>query len=193
MRRAIQGVFASCARTVAALRRRPDFTCGDCERSDRSVCRRAIAASSERRRIARGDWDKKRRSQRARPVLSAACAVKSSDASATISSAGWSPPYPAPGKSGLIDQQFKQDIAIRAEPRGERHRRRHAVEPFAAGLLGPACLAAVQRSGVGQAHPRHHAAARLNTDALHHLAQIVWSTWDRRSHSGLLHSLTGKI
>ena len=35
MRTAIQDVFAKFARTMMALRRRPEFTCGDCERSDR--------------------------------------------------------------------------------------------------------------------------------------------------------------
>jgi hypothetical protein len=61
MRRAIQGVFASCARTVAALRRRPDFTCGDCERSDRCGLPPSDRCIVRAAQIARGDWDKKRR------------------------------------------------------------------------------------------------------------------------------------
>jgi hypothetical protein len=61
MRRAIQGVFASCARTVAALRRRPDFTCGDCERSDRCGLPPSDRCIVRAAHIARDDWDKRRR------------------------------------------------------------------------------------------------------------------------------------
>jgi len=60
MRRAIQGVFAGFARAVAALRRRPDFTCGDCERSDRCgqpPSDRCIVRAAQ---IARGDWSRRR-------------------------------------------------------------------------------------------------------------------------------------
>jgi hypothetical protein len=47
----------------------------------------------------------------------------------------------------LINLQFKEDIGIWAEARGERHRRRHNVEPFLAGLFGWASFAEVERDG----------------------------------------------
>jgi len=61
MRRAIQDVFAGLARTVAALRRRPEFTCGDCERSDRCGLPPSDHCIVKAAQIARGDWDRKRR------------------------------------------------------------------------------------------------------------------------------------
>lgn len=61
MRTAIQGVFASFARTVAALRRRPDFTCGDCERSDRCGLPPSDRCIVKVAQIAHGDWHRKRR------------------------------------------------------------------------------------------------------------------------------------
>jgi hypothetical protein len=61
MRTAIQGVFASFAKTVAALRRRPDFTCGDCERSDRCGLPPSDLCIVKAAQIARGDWHRKRR------------------------------------------------------------------------------------------------------------------------------------
>ena len=61
MRRAIQGVFASFARTVAALRRQPDFTCGDCERSDRCGLPPSDRCIVRAAQIARGDWTRNRR------------------------------------------------------------------------------------------------------------------------------------
>jgi hypothetical protein len=61
MRRAIQDVFAGFARTVAALRRRPEFTCGDCERSDRCGLPPSDHCIVKAAQIARGDWDRKRR------------------------------------------------------------------------------------------------------------------------------------
>jgi hypothetical protein len=41
----------------------------------------------------------------------------------------------------------------------------------------------VKRGGVAQAQARHHAAARLNTEALHHFTHIDWLTlaYGRRS------------
>jgi hypothetical protein len=60
MRIAIQDVFARFARTVAALWRRPEFTCGDCERSDRCglpPTNRCIVKAAQ---IASGDWTRKR-------------------------------------------------------------------------------------------------------------------------------------
>lgn len=61
MRRAIQDVFAGFAGTVAALRRRPEFTCGDCERSDRCGLPPSDHCIVKAAQIARGDWDRKHR------------------------------------------------------------------------------------------------------------------------------------
>ena len=61
MRTAIQGVLASFARTVTALRRRPDFTCGDCERSDRCGLPPSDRCIVKAEQIARGDRHRKRR------------------------------------------------------------------------------------------------------------------------------------
>jgi hypothetical protein len=58
---AIQGVFARFARMVAALQRRPGFTCGDCERSDRCGLPPSDRCIVRAAQIARGDWNKKRR------------------------------------------------------------------------------------------------------------------------------------
>lgn len=60
MRRAIQDVFARFARTVAALRRRPEFTCSDCERSERCGLSPSDHCIVRAAQIARGDWTKKR-------------------------------------------------------------------------------------------------------------------------------------
>jgi hypothetical protein len=57
----IQGVFASFARMVVALRQRPDFTCGDCERADRCGLPPSDRCIVRAAQIARGDWNKKRR------------------------------------------------------------------------------------------------------------------------------------
>jgi hypothetical protein len=61
MHTAIQVVFASFARTVAALRRRPDFTCGDCERSDRCGLPPSDSCIVKAAQVARGDWKTRRR------------------------------------------------------------------------------------------------------------------------------------
>ena len=61
MRRAIQDVFAGFARAVAALRRRPEFSCGDCERSDRCGLPPSDRCIVKAAQIARGDWSRKRR------------------------------------------------------------------------------------------------------------------------------------
>jgi hypothetical protein len=59
MRTAIQDVFASFARTVVALRRPPEFTCGDCERSDRCGLPPSDRCIVKAAQIASGDWTKK--------------------------------------------------------------------------------------------------------------------------------------
>ncbi len=60
MRRAIQDVFARLARIVAALRRRPEFTCGDCDRSDRCGLPPGDRCIVKAAQMARGDWTRKR-------------------------------------------------------------------------------------------------------------------------------------
>jgi hypothetical protein len=60
MRRAIQDVFAKLGRTVAGLRRRPEFTCGDCERSDRCGLPPGDRCIVKAAQMARGDWTRKR-------------------------------------------------------------------------------------------------------------------------------------
>jgi hypothetical protein len=61
MRTAIQDVFARFARTVVALRRPTEFTCGDCERSDRCGLPPSDRCIVRAAQIASGDWTKKRR------------------------------------------------------------------------------------------------------------------------------------
>ena len=60
MRTAIHNVFAGFARTVAALRRRPEFACGDCERSERCGLPPSDRCIVKAAQIARGDWTRKR-------------------------------------------------------------------------------------------------------------------------------------
>ena len=60
MRRAIQDVFARLARIVAALPRRPEFTCGDCDRSDRCGLPPGDRCIVKAAQMARGDWTRKR-------------------------------------------------------------------------------------------------------------------------------------
>lgn len=59
----IHGVFAKFASTVAALRRRSDFTCGDCERTDRCGLPPSDRCIIRAAQIARGDWKIKRRAK----------------------------------------------------------------------------------------------------------------------------------
>jgi hypothetical protein len=58
---AIRDVFARLTRTVATLRRPPEFTCGDCERSNRCGLPPSDHCIVRAAQIARGDWTKKRR------------------------------------------------------------------------------------------------------------------------------------
>jgi hypothetical protein len=56
------GVFARFARMVAAaLRGRPDFICGDCERSHRCGLPPSDRCIARVVQIASGDWKRKRR------------------------------------------------------------------------------------------------------------------------------------
>ena len=59
MPRAIRDVFARLTRTVVALRRPPEFTCGDCERSDRCGLPPSDRCIVKAAQIARGDWTRK--------------------------------------------------------------------------------------------------------------------------------------
>jgi hypothetical protein len=61
MRTAIQDVFSRLARMLAALRWRPEFTCGDCERSDRCGLPPTNRCIAKAEQIARGDWTGKQR------------------------------------------------------------------------------------------------------------------------------------
>jgi hypothetical protein len=60
MRTAIEDAFARLARTVAALRRRPEFTCGDCERSERCGLPPSDRCIVKAAQIGSGDWTGKR-------------------------------------------------------------------------------------------------------------------------------------
>ena len=73
----------------------------------------------------------------------------------------------------LIDLQFKEEIGIRTEPRRQHRRRWRAIEPITAGLFAWTSLAAVKRRDVAQAQVRNDAAARLDTEALHHSNHVV--------------------
>ena len=59
----VRSFFADIARALAPRRRQPDFTCGDCERSDRcgqppsDTC--VVAAAQ----IERGDWKLRRQAR----------------------------------------------------------------------------------------------------------------------------------
>jgi hypothetical protein len=61
MRTAIRDVFARFARTVAALRRPPEFNCGDCERTDRCSLPPSDRCIVRAAQIASGDWTRKGR------------------------------------------------------------------------------------------------------------------------------------
>ena len=56
----IRGALVGLTRTVAALWRPPEFTCGDCERSDRCGLPPSERCIVKAAQITRGDWAKKR-------------------------------------------------------------------------------------------------------------------------------------
>ena len=58
----IQGLLAKFAKLVA-LRPGSDFTCGDCERSDRCGLPPSKTCIVRAEQIARGDWKAKRRAK----------------------------------------------------------------------------------------------------------------------------------
>jgi hypothetical protein len=55
----IRDVFARITATVAALRRPREFTCGDCERSDRCSLPPSDRCIVKAAQIASGDWTRK--------------------------------------------------------------------------------------------------------------------------------------
>ena len=55
------GIFAKVARRIATMRRASDFTCGDCERSDRCGLPPSDTCIVRAEQIARGDWKARRR------------------------------------------------------------------------------------------------------------------------------------
>jgi len=57
----LQRLGSRLAGLSAALRRRSDFTCGDCERSDRCGNPPSETCVIRAEQLARGDWKRKRR------------------------------------------------------------------------------------------------------------------------------------
>jgi hypothetical protein len=56
----LQHVRSRLAGLGTALRRRPEFTCGDCERSNRCGSPPSKTCITRAEHIARGDWKRKR-------------------------------------------------------------------------------------------------------------------------------------
>ncbi|HLN39017.1 MAG TPA: hypothetical protein VK337_14640 [Xanthobacteraceae bacterium] len=59
MHTAIQNVLARFARIMMAMRRRPEFVCGDCERSDRCGLPPSDRCIVKAAQIASGEWTRK--------------------------------------------------------------------------------------------------------------------------------------
>jgi hypothetical protein len=57
------GIFARVANRIATMRRVADFTCGDCERSDRCGLPPSDTCIVRAEQIARGDWKVRRRAK----------------------------------------------------------------------------------------------------------------------------------
>jgi hypothetical protein len=55
----MQDLFARFTKAVTALRRRPEFTCGDCERSKRCGLPPSERCIVKAAQIASGDWTRK--------------------------------------------------------------------------------------------------------------------------------------
>jgi hypothetical protein len=60
---AVHGVFSKLASTMAALRRRSNFICEDCERSARCGLPPSDRCIVRAAQIARGDWKLRRRAR----------------------------------------------------------------------------------------------------------------------------------
>jgi hypothetical protein len=57
------GIFARAASRIATMRRVADFTCGDCERSNRCGLAPSDTCIVRAEQIARGDWKVRRRAK----------------------------------------------------------------------------------------------------------------------------------
>jgi hypothetical protein len=58
-----RGLLARIAAAMAKLRRQDEFTCGDCERSDRCGLPPSEDCVVRAAQLARGDWDLRRRTR----------------------------------------------------------------------------------------------------------------------------------
>ena len=57
---AIRGIFTEVSSRIVAMQREPDFTCGDCERSDRCGLPPSDTCIVRAEQLARGDWKLRR-------------------------------------------------------------------------------------------------------------------------------------
>jgi hypothetical protein len=57
------GIFSEVSSRIVAMQREPDFTCGDCERSDRCGLLPSDACIARAEQIARGDWKLRRQAK----------------------------------------------------------------------------------------------------------------------------------
>jgi hypothetical protein len=69
---AIRGIIAQLASRIATARRTSDFTCGDCERSDRCGLPPSDTCIARAEQIARGEWKARRQAKRAKALIEAA-------------------------------------------------------------------------------------------------------------------------
>jgi hypothetical protein len=60
---AIRGIFTEVSSRIVAMQREPDFTCGDCERSDRCGLPPSDTCIVRAEQMARGDWKLRRRAK----------------------------------------------------------------------------------------------------------------------------------
>ena len=60
---AIRDIFTEVSNRIVAMRRQSDFTCGDCERSDRCGLPPSDTCIARAEQIARGDWKLRRRAK----------------------------------------------------------------------------------------------------------------------------------
>ena len=60
---AVRGIFAKVSSMIEASRRLSDFTCADCDRSDRCGMPSSDTCVFRAEQIARGDWKAKRPGQ----------------------------------------------------------------------------------------------------------------------------------
>jgi hypothetical protein len=67
---AVRGIVATFADRIAAMRRTSEFTCGDCERSDRCGLPPSDTCIIRAEQMARGDWKTRRRAEALRRTVS---------------------------------------------------------------------------------------------------------------------------